>query len=781
MTEGAGRIPPQATGITWRPIGSRDVGRVIALLRACLAADGGLPFAAEEVFVRERFLPGPSGAAIGGFDANGRMVAAAALRATETPKASMASAVGQVHPEARGLGIGTGLLEWIEAEARRLLDGESPGRCVLELSTESLNGQAEELFERHGLAVRFVEVVMQLDPIRGLRNAPLPAGVALEPWTPVQAGRFFEAYAASFADRPGFPGWDEATWIEWVTGDGDFSPAASFIAVAGDEPVGFVVCAREWITQVGVRPSWRRRGIGSALVNAALCAFRDAGARQVLLDVNTNNAAATALYEQFGFAQIGRRARFTRTLGSRLCLLSPPPAKGRSGITDRHAAERVDQEGEVARPVSVRLKTGQLGDLILQTYGKCSIAGGDGGRCDVFHAALQIGPLRIGRSWGKARRLLPDRDHVVRRSVERTDPVDHRAHRVVRDRGQHVQKREKLKLLGGKSLLRAREWAVGHPCHRRRGERRVAKRRHVGEGSQVLQASARSILFDEERHQARAQPLRCPKRNPDQAEVPQPDSGDRVAALRPCLTPARVVQTVGGHIRDSLCGESPNVGRRGAAGLQELEEPLARFGVQNEGGAGVRLARIDEEPGRSGGERRERSVGPEEVPRVVCATRLERGPRESDSGQSAQRVLIGRDDQGQGKRPLPQGLGQRNGSHGCRIRGRDRHEPRVEWAMVSLVPGLLVHRCPGIPIRCGFRRRQAPEAKDIVHALRCHIDDRGGVLRYATDPRHGAVRPRVERVGRFGREKRQGTDEHGGGQEEGRLDAHHDRQANRRD
>lgn len=264
----------------------------------------------EEGFVRGRFLTRPNGDAIGGFDVDGRMVASAALSKTETPKAYVASAVGAVHPEARGRGIGTALLGWIEAEALRLLPDEPAGKQrILDVSAESLTDGAERLFADHGFEVLFVEAVMRLELSRAGFATSLPEGVTLQVWTPTRADRFFEAYAASFADRPGFPGWDEEMWIQWATADDGFSSDASFIAVAGDEPIGFIVCAREWITQVGVQPAWRRRGVGSTLVNAALSEFRDAGARQVLLDVNTNNPAAVRFYERLGL-----RGRFARIL-----------------------------------------------------------------------------------------------------------------------------------------------------------------------------------------------------------------------------------------------------------------------------------------------------------------------------------------------------------------------------------------------------------------------------------------------------------------------------------
>ena len=96
--------------------------------------------------------------------------------------------------------------------------------------------------------------------------------------------------------------------------DDDFRPEFSLLAYRDDVPVGFVVCADGWIVQLGVRPEWRARGIGSALVIEVLSRFRSAGTDHVLLDVNVNNPGAARLYERLGFHQVGRRARYALVL-----------------------------------------------------------------------------------------------------------------------------------------------------------------------------------------------------------------------------------------------------------------------------------------------------------------------------------------------------------------------------------------------------------------------------------------------------------------------------------
>lgn len=69
--------------------------------------------------------------------------------------------------------------------------------------------------------------------------------------------------------------------------------------------VAWVVDDEAEILTIAVDPDARRRGVGRALVEAAL-----SGCARASLEVREGNRAARALYEGFGFAEVGRRARY---------------------------------------------------------------------------------------------------------------------------------------------------------------------------------------------------------------------------------------------------------------------------------------------------------------------------------------------------------------------------------------------------------------------------------------------------------------------------------------
>jgi len=61
------------------------------------------------------------------------------------------------------------------------------------------------------------------------------------------------------------------------------------------------------ILTVAVVPERRQQGLGGALIQAAAEEARGRGALKLFLEVSTRNPAARGLYQQLGFAQVGRR------------------------------------------------------------------------------------------------------------------------------------------------------------------------------------------------------------------------------------------------------------------------------------------------------------------------------------------------------------------------------------------------------------------------------------------------------------------------------------------
>ena len=64
------------------------------------------------------------------------------------------------------------------------------------------------------------------------------------------------------------------------------------------------------VLTVGVHPDHRRKGVGSALMREMLHAFAARGGQRLFLEVRASNRSAAAMYEKFGFRQIGCRKNY---------------------------------------------------------------------------------------------------------------------------------------------------------------------------------------------------------------------------------------------------------------------------------------------------------------------------------------------------------------------------------------------------------------------------------------------------------------------------------------
>lgn len=121
-------------------------------------------------------------------------------------------------------------------------------------------------------------------------------------------------------ERASFPTpWSEALFRQELK----FSLSRSLVAKsggeAGSETVGYIVY---WMVSdeihmnnLAVRSDFKRRGIASRLVEAALKKACAEGATRCTLEVRVSNEAARRLYEKFGFAVRGVRPRYYAETG----------------------------------------------------------------------------------------------------------------------------------------------------------------------------------------------------------------------------------------------------------------------------------------------------------------------------------------------------------------------------------------------------------------------------------------------------------------------------------
>ena len=239
------------------------------------------------------------GESIAARDASGALVAAASLSVRRYRRHYHRHGA----PPRRGEGLGTRLLQWARDRGRsRAADcrhGDALGA-----------GRAAVRAVRAGRGVR-----RGCDASRPVRRPHLPApeGISLTPVSIADHTLLFEAYARSFADRPGFTVPIAAEWLDELIEDPDYRADLSLLATDVDQPVGFVNVLGTWVDQVGVVPPYRGRRLGAHPVAHVLGALAAEGADGRWLTVNVDNPA-DQLYRSLGFRVVGRRARYARRL-----------------------------------------------------------------------------------------------------------------------------------------------------------------------------------------------------------------------------------------------------------------------------------------------------------------------------------------------------------------------------------------------------------------------------------------------------------------------------------
>ncbi len=123
----------------------------------------------------------------------------------------------------------------------------------------------------------------------------------------------------SFAEHWGQPTPPFDEWRLFMDRSG-FDPGMAILAVEREEIVGGVVSMTTsdaaWVMELAVRPAWRGRGIGTALLSSAFADLSRRGVAEVRLNVDAGNeTGATRLYERAGMTVRRQWLAYEKPLG----------------------------------------------------------------------------------------------------------------------------------------------------------------------------------------------------------------------------------------------------------------------------------------------------------------------------------------------------------------------------------------------------------------------------------------------------------------------------------
>jgi len=228
---------------------------------------------------------------------------------------------GYVHPQFKGLGIATSMMELMVERARKDIPSAAPDARVYVRSTlDTQDADGRNVHESIGFfPVRYgwrMEITLATAPVTG----QLPAGIELHPFEKgVHDVAVWQAQNEAWRDHWGSHDVSFEDWKRDRFDDPEFDPSLWKIAWDGDAVAGFSLNRMRmdigWIRTLGVRRTWRKHGLGLALLQLSFAEFYSRGKRVIGLGVDAQNpTGAIRLYQRAGMHVASEFVTYEREL-----------------------------------------------------------------------------------------------------------------------------------------------------------------------------------------------------------------------------------------------------------------------------------------------------------------------------------------------------------------------------------------------------------------------------------------------------------------------------------
>jgi GNAT superfamily N-acetyltransferase len=251
---------------------------------------------------------------------------------------AVGSAFAVLEPDARSRGAAEAWIGVLEASRRHGVGSAlyaALSRWSQKAGLEHLEGRipaegpGAAWAERRGFAEVGRETRLALD-LEALELPPATPheGVEILTWAerPELARGIYEVAREAYPDVPGYDDQEAPSFEEWLrfdmSGPND-RPEAVFVALAGDEVVGYsklhlsdarpLVAAND---MTGVKRAWRGRGIAGALKRAQLAWAKDGGYVRLETANETRNAPIQRLNERLGYRPFSEWVRLRGPLAA---------------------------------------------------------------------------------------------------------------------------------------------------------------------------------------------------------------------------------------------------------------------------------------------------------------------------------------------------------------------------------------------------------------------------------------------------------------------------------
>lgn len=229
---------------------------------------------------------------------------------------------GHVDRAWRSQGIGSALIQWaLDRAAINVAKAPADAQISLAGSVYRQDSAGKQLLVGHGFAHIRSFYTMRRDFAAPPVALPFPEGFRVVSFAENPDLRAFvevdiEAFRQHWGYIPASLDEEVTRWQHVVDTAPDFDPNYWWIAYCGDMPAAAIMTMTEssvgeniaWVSSLGVLAQFRKRGLGSALLNLAMSAHFARGASGIALGVDASNATnAVAIYERAGMVVFNQR------------------------------------------------------------------------------------------------------------------------------------------------------------------------------------------------------------------------------------------------------------------------------------------------------------------------------------------------------------------------------------------------------------------------------------------------------------------------------------------
>ncbi|MAT44393.1 MAG: hypothetical protein CL609_18830 [Anaerolineaceae bacterium] len=234
----------------------------------------------------------------------------------------------RVHPDFRGLGLGTALNEWTATRAGEIAKKAPDGvQVVLNSFVNRRDKAAVDLLENLGFLPARYSWIMEIDLNREIESVSLPEGFNLRIVKKDEYDQIYQLNRDAFKDHWGYieTPFEEGyrVFLNQMVDDPFYNPDFWYVVEHQGTKVGMVInspaCSYGenygWLHLVGVRREWRKQGLGKALILHSFNELKKAGCSFAGLSVDSQSlTGATRLYEDVGMETKEVYVRFEKMI-----------------------------------------------------------------------------------------------------------------------------------------------------------------------------------------------------------------------------------------------------------------------------------------------------------------------------------------------------------------------------------------------------------------------------------------------------------------------------------